>query len=128
MKTVYYIDTKGKKITVEVSEAVADAMCECRRLEWRIESRERYHRLMSLDGALGENIGLLEKKMQHNEENTNSAFWHALKMLTKRQKQIVKMLTSGMSGAAIAANLGVSKQSINDIKKAIQKKLKVFLK
>lgn len=51
-----------------------------------------------------------------------------LETLTKRQRQVLNLLCKGLTITEIAKQLNVTKQSVNDIRKAIQNKFEDFLK
>lgn len=143
MTKVYIRDANRQKIEIEVSEEVACAMKECRRQEWRNDAKERYYRGRTLSTLPDNAIEFKQDKPERNlivsspEELTIAAeertelqlgLSETLETLTARQKQVLSLLHKGHSVTEIATLLGVTKQSINDIRKAIQNKFKTFLK
>ncbi|MCL2369958.1 MAG: LuxR C-terminal-related transcriptional regulator [Firmicutes bacterium] len=129
--TVYIVDGEGKRIAVEVTYEVAEAMAECRKAEWRNDAKEKYYRdkelgsLSDMDdqiacrGALGEDS---ERDLR------NLGIRQVFRSLTARQNEIARLLYKGKMVKEVAEILGVTHQSVSDIKKAISKKLKEFLK
>ena len=134
MKRVY-VKENGNKVFAEVADEVESALTETRRAIWRNEAKERYYRGASLDamtdkdkrvcGAASdpEEICIAaEERLEHRAKLAA-----ALKSLTTRQAEVVKLLLKGKSVTGIAEFLGVTKQSVNDIRQAVQKKFKEFI-
>lgn len=136
MTTIYFQDKDGRRIAVEVTEAVAVADIETRRAEWRNEAKERYYRnpklqdLNDKDEELACEIHNPEKILIAAEESTDlrTRMQTVLKTLTSRQIQVLTLLKSDKTCLEISEILGISKQSVNDIRNAIKEKFKVFLK
>ncbi|MCL2797710.1 MAG: hypothetical protein FWD58_06625 [Firmicutes bacterium] len=133
MKEIY-IKNDGIKETVAVSDELAEAMAEMRRAWWRIESTERYYREASIDAMPDCDERIISEKFNpeammvaaEDKQKRQTKLSAAYNALTARQKQVVKLLI-GKSVTETAALLGVSKQSISDIRTAVQKKFEVFL-
>lgn len=143
MINIYIKNKEGQKIYIEVSEDVAIVMQECRRAEWRNEAKEKYYRGLALSALTDDAIELKQSKPQRNlmvkspEEQflineKRMELYLGLKKkldsLTGRQYQVLSLLYCGFKSSAVAKKLGVSRQSINDIKKSVQKKFLDFLK
>jgi DNA-binding CsgD family transcriptional regulator len=136
MTTIYFKDKDGHKVAVEVTDEVAAADTETRRAEWRNEAKERYYRdaklqdLNDKDGELACEEFNPERMTVAVEESRDlrTGMKAVLKTLTPRQTQVLTLLKSGKTCLEISALLGVSKQSVNDVRNALKEKFKVFLK
>jgi RNA polymerase sigma factor (sigma-70 family) len=136
MTTIYFKDGNGQKITVGVSEAVAEVYRECRRAEWRNDAKERYYRGVSLD-MITDKDSRLEEEAANPERLYIAAEERAeqrerlkavLKALTAEQLRLVRMLKSGITAAEIAGALNISKSAVSQRIDTIHKKFKEFLK
>jgi DNA-binding NarL/FixJ family response regulator len=140
---VYFKDASGQKIEIEVTDEVAKTMQECRREEWRNEAKERYYRGRTLSTLTDDAIEFRQEKQERSlmvespeekliaEEERNVLrveLNKRLETLTKRQRQVLNLLCKGLTITEIAKQLNVTKQSVNDIRKAIQNKFEDFLK
>jgi len=139
MKTekVYIVDGEGNRITVEVSKEVAEAMQECRKAEWRNDSIEMYYRDKALgslnalsdgDKEIAGPDGIESDDGGSAERFRRDGIKAVLRSLTNRQKEVVRLLYKGKSVTEAARILGITHQSVGDIKKIISKKLEKFLK
>ena len=142
MTNIYFKNQNGCRVTIEAGEKVAEAYTELRRAEWRNEAMERYYRGRTLDTLTDDAIEYWQDKPERSlivsspedeyiaiEERAErrKRIVIALSTLTERQAQVTKLLCKGKSITQIADILGVSKQSVNDIKQAIKNKIKDFL-
>lgn len=143
MTKIYFKDANGQKIEIEVTGEVAKTMRECRREEWRNDAKERYYRERTLSTLTEDAIEFRQDKPERNlmvespeekliaEEEKNElriGLNKRLETLTDRQRQVLSLLYKGLTVTEIAKQLNVTKQSVNDIKKAIQNKFESFLK
>lgn len=139
---IYFKDASGQKIEIEVIDEVAKTMQECRREAWRNEAKERYYRGRTLSTLTDDAIEFRQEKPERSlmvespeekliaeEEryDLRVELNKRLETLTKRQRQVLKLLCKELTITEIAKQLNVTKQSVNDVKKAIQKKFKDFL-
>lgn len=140
---IYFKDASGQKIEIEVSDEIAKTMQECRREEWRNDAKERYYRGRTLSTLTDDAIEFRQNKTERNlmvespeekliaeevRDELRVGLNQRLETLTERQKQVLSLLYKGLTITEIARKLNVTKQSANDIKKAIQNKFKEFLK
>ena len=133
--SIYMVDANGKKVNVTVSDEVAVAEAETRRAEWRNDAKEEYYRdkkrhsLNDKDEESGSNLHNPEAMLIAAEDKIDrqSKMLAALKMLTPKQSQLVKMLKAGMNVTDIADKLKISKAAVSKMKKAIQEIFKSFL-
>lgn len=143
MTKIYFKNVDGQKIAIEVTDEIAKTMQECRREEWRNESKERYYRGRTLSTLTDDAIEFRQDKPERNlmvespeekliaEEEKNElriGLNKRLETLTDRQRQVLSLLYKGLTVTEIAKQLNVTKQSVNDIRKAIQNKFEDFLK
>lgn len=143
MTKIYFRDSNDKKVEIEVCDKVAKTMRDCRREEWRNDAKERYYRGRTLSTLTDDAIEFRQDKPERNlmvnspeerliaEEERKElriGLKKRLETLTERQKQIVSLLYKGFTITEIAKLLNVTKQSIYDIRKAIQNKFEDFLK
>ena len=136
MTTIYIKDGNGRKVTVEVEEAVAEQMTDCRRAEWRNEAKERYyrdpkmHNLNDHDEEYGSDEQNPETRHIAGEERRDrrAKMLAVLKTLTPKQLEIVKLLKSGMTVSEIARHLNKNQKTVYEAYESIQKKFKEFLK
>lgn len=142
MRTIYFIDHAGKRITQEVTDEVADAIIETRRAEWRNDAKERYYRGRTLstltDDAIEYRQGRAESRLMaasceeeyiatEDKADKRAKLLIALESLTPTQKELVKLLKKGMSISEIARQWGKHHTTISEIRKAVQKKFEIFL-
>jgi DNA-binding NarL/FixJ family response regulator len=132
-----YLKENGKRISVEVTDEAERAITETRRAIWRNESKERYYGAVSLDAAgdgdirraggcaaaSPEAIYVAEEEAREMKKEMGTVF----KTLTTRQTEVLKFLVKGKSVTEIARVLGVAKQSVSDVRRAVQKKFERFL-
>lgn len=136
MTKIYFIDANGQKIAVSVTAEVAEADLESRRAIWRNDAKEGYYRAFSLDkltdkkDCCGDDSINPEKIYVDLFENSDSMLKlkKIIKTLTSRQQTVLRLLYKGHGVTEISKILSVKKQSVNDIRKSIQKKFKEFLK
>jgi len=139
-KIKYYSDPDNKRryAVIEADERFADGYQVFQREEWRVEKeRGRCEALYSLtamedghgyqaaDKRNGDPLAQIIERADKTERL--SKFRAALSSLTGRQMQVTLLLYEGKTPVEIAESLGVSKQSVNDIKKAVQKKFEHLL-
>jgi DNA-binding NarL/FixJ family response regulator len=132
---IRYRFSNGEIKTVEVNSELEEAYKGLIRLEMRGNAKERYYRhefsLDSMDESdeeLGSDLanpevvflGSCEKQEQLKRER------EFFRSLAARQMEVVRLLKQGKSSVEVAENLGITKQSVYDIKKSVQKKFKEF--
>ena len=137
METINYYDGQAV-IQVEVNNLVAEAYRQIRRDEWRISKRDaRQHSRISLDQLDEDNECLADPFAsdhleviieKEKKEESNAKMQDIIKTLTERQEVVLNLLKKGKAVTEIAEILNVTKQSVGDIRKALQKKFEVFLK
>ena len=134
MKTVYVKDG-GKKVYVEVTDEVAVTLKTTRNAIWSNDAYERYHcgaslsamtdrdRRTSCADSNPEMIYIAIEEQAELRANLSAA----LKTLTPAQSELLKMLYKGMSVTEIAKTKGISKASVCEARKWLQKKFDKFL-
>ena len=140
MQTIQYYDGE-KVIDVEVTEEVAAAYEEICREEERFDKYvKRYESKISLTQMQEENgrqfrdlrapdpfemiidpEGQAEEKKKQARKKKKTKI--ALKTLTSRQKELVRLLQKGMGIREIARLLGKSHVAVLEMRKAVQKKV-----
>ena len=136
MTKIYIKNGSGQKIVVEVTDEVAEQMTESRREEWRNNAKERYyrdaklHELNEKDDEWGSDTDNPETMFvsAYEQKELRAKMIAVAKTLTARQLEVLRLLKKGKTCLEISEILGVSKQSVNDVRNAIKEKFKVFLK
>lgn len=130
--TTIYIKQNEVKITIEVTEQVAETMKEARRAEWRNDAKEKYHNssltdMESTGKLFGDKASSAEELMVEREERVeqNKKLRSGMDNLTPEQRKIIKMrFVERMELTEIAEELGITYQAVQQRLKTILKKLK----
>ena len=134
MQEIFYRDTNGRKVSVLVTDEVATAMREARRVEWRTDAKAHYHNvsLQSLEEAgyqlADTSPDCLESLIMREERaDKHRRLKQALSTLTPSQKQLVFLLyVKNVSIKDIAKKFDTTYQAIQNRRKKILEKLKKF--
>ena len=141
MAKIYFINARGKKVSVEVSEEIAKQYRESLREEWRGDAYEKYYS-KSLEGIIESGRDFEDEKTDTEEvfdlqetQREQAALIDklnaALPYLTDLQRQTLhKLFDLNMSQSEIAREEGVAHQVINkrvarifsQLRKLIEKK------
>ena len=141
MAKIYFINARGKKVSVEVSEEIAKQYRESLREEWRNDAYEKYYS-KSLEGIIEAGRDFEDEKTDTEEvfdlqetQREQAALIDklnaALPYLTDLQRQTIhKLFDLNMSQAEIAREEGVLRCTIKErvdgifvkLKKLIEKK------
>lgn len=131
-----YRNADGLYREIEVTDRVENALTETRRAIWRNNAQERYYRKASLDAmsdhdertsctdASPEEIYIAAEE----QAKLRTKLAAALKSLTPEQLKLVKLLKKGMGIREIARVLGKHHSTIEEMRKAVQKKFEKFLR
>ncbi len=138
MKKIYFINTQGKKVTIEVTDEVAKQYRESLREEWRGDAYEKYY-TKSLDEIIesGRDFEdertdiemILELKETYKEQAALiEKLKAALPFLTDLQRQTIhKLFNLNMTQAEIAREEGVLRCTIKERIDGIFAKLKKLI-
>ncbi len=132
--TTVYIKQNGTKVTVEVTEEMAEQLKACRREVWRNEAKEEYH-TTSLD-SIEENGSIfadpmlsIEDSMIGREDKSEQRrkLKKALTQLTPGQRKLIYYIyVKKIPQKAIAEYLGIAKSSMSERMTTIYKHLKKY--
>ena len=135
MKKIYFKESNGNKVTVAVTEEVAQELRELRREEWRGESYERYH-TTSLDVIIdaghdfadersnAETI-LIAREEKKRKNKTMRKLKEAYFLLTPLQRETLrKIYVLNKTQAEIARDEGVVESVISRRIRRIYARLK----
>lgn len=128
METVNYKFNDGTKVAVKVSKEVAK-VCKDFDREYEREKRQqnRYCACFDILNDKDEEMGVYDEYQLELDKPEKPDYSSFIKTLTQRQIQILRLLYQGKKPYEVAEILNISKQSVNDIRKAIQKKfIKMF--
>lgn len=124
MAKIYFINARGKKVSVEVSEEFAKQYRESLREEWRGDAYEKYY-TKSLDGIIEAGRDFVDgqadveeifdlRETQKEQAALIEKLNAALPYLTELQRQTIhKLFDLNMSQSEIAREEGVAHQVIN---------------
>lgn len=138
MARIYFVDADGKRVSVEVSEEVAQKYRECFREEWRGDAYEKYYS-KSLDGIIeaghdfeDERSDTEELYVEREENAERQVLLEKLKevlpLLTDLQRQTIhKLFELNMSQSEIAREEGISRTAVKMRVDGIFAKLKKLL-
>lgn len=139
MKKIYLKDKSGKRVTLEVTDDIAEEYRKCLREEWKNEAYENYH-TVSLENAMGTGKGFAAEQPNAEEIFIENCERQERQLLLKKLKEVLPKLTElqrltihklfvlNMSQAEIAREEGVSQQVVNRRVARIYAQLKRFLK
>ena len=143
MIKVYIRNAAGQKVTVEVTDEVAEAMKESYKAELRNDAKEKYYRGRTLDTLSDDAVELRRDRPERGlmtaspedeyiaaEERSDyrARLLTALKSLTAIQFELVKMLRKGLTVTEIARLWGKNQKTVYECYEAVQKKFKEFLR
>ncbi len=138
MTKIYFIDGDGKKVSIEVSDEIAQQYKESMREEWRNDAYEKYYS-KSLDGIIEAGHDFEDTQMNTEEQfiereksRERQAMLKKLKTvlpcLTDLQRQTLhKLFVLNMSQAEVAREEGVAQQVVNKRVARIYAQTKKFL-
>lgn len=137
MAEIYFRDAKGRKVSVEVSDEIAEVMTEYRRAEWRGNANAKNHNvsLQALDEvgfsprdySLNPLEMLIEYENQREYMERRKQLKKALKgLLPEQRKLIVLLYVERLTLKEIAEILGITYQAVQDRRNKILKKLKKY--
>lgn len=137
MAQIYFRNGNGERVTVEVTDEVAQTYREELRKEWRSDAYEGYYST-SLDEITDaghdfaderENVEehYISREDEKEQADKLSRLAAALASLSPDQRELVeKVYFRGMTQDEIAAEKGVTKQAISDRMKRIYVRLKKY--
>lgn len=138
MSKIYFINEQGEKVSVDVSDEIAQKYKESLQEEWRRNAYEKYYS-KSLDCLIDaghdfeDKLSDTEAFYLEREENQNKQILlrklkAALPYLTDLQRKTIhKLFVLNMSQAEIAQEEGVSRATIKERIDGIYAKLKRFI-
>lgn len=139
MKKIYLKNEQGSKVTVEVTDEVAEQYRECLRAEWNSEAYARYY-TVSLENVMDKGMDFADEQLNAEEQLIENCEQGKRKILIRRVKAVFPLLTElqrktlhklfvlNMSQADIAREEGVLRCTVKERVEGIYKKIRKLLK
>lgn len=125
MKKIYFKDREGNKVTVEVTDEIAQQYRESLRAEWGNDAYARYY-TVSLENVMDKGMDFADEQLNAEEQLIENCERGKRKILIRRVKAVFPLLTElqrntlhklfvlNMSQADIAREERVSEQAVSD--------------
>lgn len=139
MKKIYLKNEQGIKVTVEVTDEVAEQYRKCLRTEWNSDAYAHYYNV-SLENVMDMGMDFADEQPNAEERIIEKIERGERKILLKRMKAIFPLLTElqrntlhklfvlNMSQSEIAREEGVAHQVVNKRVLRIYEQIKKLLK